>query len=162
MLFLTNVKARFQSSGPNGRHLKNPKITDKCMVARLGWTDYHTFVSYFQVFQMSVILRHFGQQLWNLAALLILTCSLSWWGSFLWLMKFNLCWLAAAIFRIGLWHAQVLLTSAYNNWAPVHIWKGCDALIMSKIGACPVISSNQFGRILICLQLEEYFKNSEF
>ena len=47
------------------------------------------FVSYFWVFQMSTIPRVFGQQLWNLAASLILTCSFSWWGSFLWLMTFN-------------------------------------------------------------------------
>ena len=33
----------------NSRHLRNPKIRDKCMVERLEWTDYHTFVSYFQV-----------------------------------------------------------------------------------------------------------------
>ena len=33
----------------------------------------------------------FGLQLWNLALLLSLTCSFSWWGSFLCLMKFNLC-----------------------------------------------------------------------
>ena len=50
----------------------------------------HTFVSYFWVFQMSAILPVFGQQLWNMAVLLILTYSFSWWGSFLWLMKFNL------------------------------------------------------------------------
>ena len=30
---------------------------------RLGWTDYHTFVSYFQGFQMSTISRVFGLQL---------------------------------------------------------------------------------------------------
>ena len=33
----------------------------------------------------------FGLQLWNLAASLILTCSFSWWGSFLRLMKLNWC-----------------------------------------------------------------------
>ena len=54
-------------------------------------SDCHTFVSYFRVFQMSTISRVFGLQLWNLAALLILTCSFSWWGSLLWSMKFNLC-----------------------------------------------------------------------
>ena len=29
----------------NGRHLINPKIRDKCTEVRLGWTDYHIFVS---------------------------------------------------------------------------------------------------------------------
>ena len=57
----------------------------------LPMPDCHTFVSYFRGFQMPTISRVFGHQLWNLAALLILTCSFSWWGSFLWLMKFNLC-----------------------------------------------------------------------
>ena len=37
----------------------------------------HTFVSYFWVFQMSGIRRVFGLQLWNLAVLLISTCSFS-------------------------------------------------------------------------------------
>ena len=37
---------------------------------------YHTFASYFQVFEMSTISRVFGPQLWNLAASLMLTCSL--------------------------------------------------------------------------------------
>ena len=60
------------------------KIRDKCMAV-----DY--LPSYFRVFKMSAISRVFGLQLWNLAALLILTCSLSWWGLFLWFMKFNLC-----------------------------------------------------------------------
>ena len=55
----------------NCRHLKNPKIRDKCTAIRHGQTD-HTFVSYFRVFQMSTISRVFGLQLWNLAALLIL------------------------------------------------------------------------------------------
>ena len=32
---------------------------------------------------MSAIPRMFGLQLWNLAVLLILTRSFSWWGSFL-------------------------------------------------------------------------------
>ena len=39
---------------------------------------------------MSAISRVFGLQLWNLAVLLILTRSFSWWGSFLWFMKFML------------------------------------------------------------------------
>ena len=56
-----------------------------------GRNDYHTLVSYFWVFQMSTISRVSALQLWNLAVFLILTRSFSWWGSFLWLMKFNLC-----------------------------------------------------------------------
>ena len=63
---------------------------------------------------MSVILQLFGQQLWNLAVLLILTRSLSWWGSFLWLMKFNLqLKLVAAIFRIGLLVTQLFKKAIY-------------------------------------------------
>ena len=33
------------------------------MVVRLQWTDYHTFVSYFQVFQMYAILPAFDLEL---------------------------------------------------------------------------------------------------
>ena len=42
-------------------------------------------------FMQRQLFRVFGLQLWNLALLLSLTCSFSWWGSFLCLMKFNLC-----------------------------------------------------------------------
>ena len=45
----------------------------------------------FIFFKEKVDNTKFLKWLWNLAALLILTCSLLWWGSFLWLMKFNLC-----------------------------------------------------------------------
>ena len=37
------------------------------MVVKLGWTDYHTFVSYFPIFQMPAISPAFGLELWNLA-----------------------------------------------------------------------------------------------
>ena len=42
-----------------------------CMTVRLGWSDCHTFASYFQVFQMSPILQVFNQPLRNLAELQI-------------------------------------------------------------------------------------------
>ena len=83
---------KFQSCRPNSHvewqtfgKLEN-NTRDKCMSVRHGLSDYHTFVSYFQVFQISTIPRVFGLQLWNVAVLLILTlfCVM---GSFLWLMK---------------------------------------------------------------------------
>ena len=60
----------------------------------------HTFVSYFWGFQMSTISRVFGLQLWNLAALLILTCSFSWLVHF-----------------FGWWN------SIYANWQPPYLHK---------------------------------------
>ena len=45
----------------------NRKIRDECMEVKLGWTDYHTFVSYFPIFQMPAISPAFGLELWNLA-----------------------------------------------------------------------------------------------
>ena len=56
----------------NQRTAKEPK----CIAVGLGWT----FVSYFQVFQMSTISYMFGLQLWKLAVWLILTCSFSVMG----------------------------------------------------------------------------------
>ena len=80
-------------------------------------TDYHTFVSYFQVFQMSVILRLFGQQLWNLAAkfdTLILVMGLT---------KLNLrSLLAAAVFILGLWFLCInfhLFRRGNVHWLPI-------------------------------------------
>ena len=49
---------------------KRIRLSEKVLV-RLPMPDCNTFVSYFRVFQMSVIPRVFGQQLWNLAVLLI-------------------------------------------------------------------------------------------
>ena len=57
----------------------------------IGWTSHTCSVwtlckngdcwlaNYFRVFEMSSILRVVGLQLLNLAALLVLTCSFSWW-----------------------------------------------------------------------------------
>ena len=46
-------------------------------------TDYHTFVSYFRIFQMSTIPRVFGLQLWNVAVLNfdMLFHLFGWWNS---------------------------------------------------------------------------------
>ena len=59
-----SFKAVGQKTLQNDRHLKNPKIRDKCMVVSLpNMPDCHTFVSYCWVFQMSGIPRVFGQHL---------------------------------------------------------------------------------------------------
>ena len=84
------IKLMLVKEPRNGRHLKNPKIRDKGMTVSPPKPYYHTFVSYFQVFEMSTISR-----VWPTA--LKLGCVTNFdmlflvMGSFLWLMKFNLC-----------------------------------------------------------------------
>ena len=89
--------------GPNGEKLAlicvriwaRPKLTQVVASAR-KWAakrnaSWMHLARAKRVKSPPAIPRVFGLQLWNLAVLLILTCSFSWWGSFLWFMKFNLC-----------------------------------------------------------------------
>ena len=72
---------------------RQPDVCGRLLSWRMLWDAWLQYImSLIFVFKkMSSIPDVFGLQLWNLAVLLILTCSFSWWGSFLWLMKFNLC-----------------------------------------------------------------------
>ena len=90
----------------NGRHLKKPlKIREKCTAVSLSkcLSYCHTLVSYFRVFQTSAIPRVSGLLFWHLDAYQFWHTLSRWWGSFLWLMKINVCQLAAAIFAWGLY-----------------------------------------------------------
>ena len=51
----------------------------------------HTFVSYFLGFQMSDAIPCVFLFFCNLAILLIFKCLFSWWNSFLWFIKLNVC-----------------------------------------------------------------------
>ena len=58
--------AKFRAVGQKAaddRHLKNRRIRDKCMVVGPPKPVYHTFVFYFQVFQVSAISSAFGPEL---------------------------------------------------------------------------------------------------
>ena len=59
-----------------GRRLQNLEIREKCMTVVFQWIPYICECL----------------QPWNLTALLILIRSFSWWGSFVWLMKWNVSW----------------------------------------------------------------------
>ena len=82
---------------------------------------------------MSAILRVFGQQLWNLAVLLIWTRFFSRWGSFLWLMLISLHkvrrdnkkqGLTEITKRTDLWDISVLLQAWQKFLTSLYLYGG--------------------------------------